>query len=268
MSSQEYSQISDRSRYVERMEKSMMDKLFFVDKIESDVLVDFGCGTGTLLGHVYKWMPGTTLVGYEKDPHMIEDAKGKFSILDGLFSFHQFWEEIEIAIKKCKEKRLKTAIVLSSVIHEVYHYSEPSEIDVFWKRIFESGFDFIVIRDMVPSRTIDRPSDMTDVSRIYSRFLHTQALSDFQNAWGSVENNRHLTHFLLKYKYTEPNWDREVKENYFPLFREDLMAKIPPKYRVMYHEHYVLPFIRRTVKDDFGIELKDPTHLKLILEME
>jgi hypothetical protein len=41
---------------------------------------------------------------------------------------------------------------------------------------------------------------------------------------------------------------------------------IPTGYDVLYHEHSALPFIKRTVRTDFGIELKDATHLKLILE--
>ena len=57
-----------------------------------------------------------------------------------------------------------------------------------------------------------------------------------------------------------------MKENYFPLYREDLLAMIPREYSVTYHEHYVLPYIRRMVKKELGVELKDPTHLKLILE--
>jgi hypothetical protein len=96
--------------------------------------------------------------------------------------------------------------------------------------------------------------------------LHTKQLQDFENIWGSIEDNRSLTHFLLKYKYETPNWEREVKENYLPLYREDLLAMIPVGYDVIYHEHFVLPYIKRTVKQEVGIEMKDPTHLKLILE--
>jgi hypothetical protein len=70
----------------------------------------------------------------------------------------------------------------------------------------------------------------------------------------------------LKYKYVEPNWAREVKENYMPLYREDLLALLDTdKYEIVYHEHYVLPYIKECVDKDLGIELKDNTHLKLIL---
>ena len=57
-----------------------------------------------------------------------------------------------------------------------------------------------------------------------------------------------------------------MKENYIPLYWEDLLAMLPKDYAILYQEHYPLPFLKRQLRSDFGIELKDPTHLKLILE--
>jgi len=75
-------------------------------------------------------------------------------------------------------------------------------------------------------------------------------------------------HFLLKYKYLQPNWNREVRENYFPLYREKLLSMIPDNYSILYHEHFTLPYIKESVKEDLGIEIKDNTHLKLILKLK
>lgn len=119
---------------------------------------------------------------------------------------------------------------------------------------------------MVPSRSVDRLACINDVKKAYHKFLHSKALTDFEGIWGSIESNRQLIHFLLKYRYLTPNWDREVRENYMPITREDLLAKIPNEYDVLFHEHYVLPFIWQSVKNDTGIEIKDPTHMKLILK--
>ncbi len=255
--------IKDHAQYNLRMEKSMMDKLFFVDKIEPEVVVDYGCATGCLLTHLKQWMPNVYLVGYDIDEQMIQTARERH-INEPQLKFYQRWDDVDNFLKQINKN---TAIVLSSIIHEIYHYCEPCEIDSFWQRLFNHNHvKYIVIRDMVPSRAIDRPSDITDVARVYGKYLHRQMLQDFQNVWGTIENNRQLTHFLLKYRYEEPNWSREVNENYFPIFREDLLAKIPENFRIVYHEHYSLPYIRRTVREDFGIELKEPTHLKLILE--
>ena len=39
-------EISNVDNYVEGMQKSLDDKLFFVDKLDFDVIVDFGCANG------------------------------------------------------------------------------------------------------------------------------------------------------------------------------------------------------------------------------
>ena len=239
-----------------RMELSMLDKLFFLDKIQTDLIVDFGCANGALLKAIQHFNSNIPLIGYDNDPNMsgVGDIASGRPITDD-------WNLIGDAVINKKHSTL----ILSSVLHEVCHYGSKADIDTFWSQVFETGFEYIVIRDMVPGRSIDRPSHINDVKRVYGKFLGSKALNEFEAIWGSIENNKQLVHFLLKYKYLEPNWVREVRENYMPINREALLAKIPENYDVIFHEHYVLPYIFQSVKDDVGIEIKDPTHLKLIL---
>ena len=244
--------ISDYATYNGRMELSMIDKLFFADKVQPDLVVDFGCADGSLLRHLKELKPELDVIGFDTDPNTGSN----------FVNIAHNWGLIEELIKKAKDPSL----ILSSVIHEVCHYASRAEIDDFWQKVFGSNFRYIIIRDMVPSRSIDRPSCINDVKKAYHKFLHTKALTDFEGIWGSIESNRQLLHFLLKYRYLTPNWDREVRENYLPITREDLLAKIPNEYDVLFHEHYVLPFIWQSVKNDTGIEIKDPTHIKLILK--
>ena len=82
---------------------------------------------------------------------------------------------------------------------------------------------------------------------------------------GSIGINKNLIHYLLKYRYTE-NWDRELNENYLPISKEKLLSLIPKNYEVIFYEHYALPFLKEKVREDFGIILKDKTHIKLILK--
>jgi hypothetical protein len=238
------------------MELSMLDKLFFLDKIQTDLIVDFGCANGALLKAIQHFNSNIPLIGYDNDPNMsgVGDIASGRPITDS-------WDIIRESVVGTK----RAALVLSSVLHEVCHYGSKADIDTFWSQVFETGFEYIVIRDMVPGRSIDRPSHINDVKRVYGKFLGSKALNEFEAIWGSIENNKQLVHFLLKYKYLEPNWVREVRENYMPINREALLAKIPENYDVIFHEHYVLPYIFQSVKDDVGIEIKDPTHLKLIL---
>lgn len=79
--------------------------------------------------------------------------------------------------------------------------------------------------------------------------------------------NREFYHLLLKYRYVE-NWDREVNENYFPILYDDLIDLIPNKYKVIYSENFVVPFIRDKVLQDLDITMKYNTHTKLVLSLK
>ena len=187
-------------------------------------------------------------------------------ISDDNLLIYNDWKKVIRFLIDHKDVDNKIALVLSSVIHEVCNYSSVDEIKKFWLTVFSGSFDYIVIRDMMPGRSIDRPSDITDLSRVYRKFWNSSQLEEFQNNFGSIENNKQLIHFLLKYQYLEPNWAREVKENYFALYREQMLSFIPLGYKVIYHEHFIPPYIKEEIENDLAITIKDPTHLKLIIE--
>lgn len=261
-------QIANYDTYNTRMAKPLMDKLFFVDKVDANLIVDYGCADGLLIQHLCNWYPdGTEFIGFDNDLKMVDLAKKRFPEYCNAY-FTDNWNSVINAVIEAKNRGKKTALNLSSVIHEVYSYGDVEAIGGFWQRVFCGNFDYIIIRDMMPNRTVDRAADINDIAKVYRKFLHRKELRDFETRWGSVESNKNLVHFLLKYTYTQPNWEREVKENYIPLYREDLLAMLPDAYAIGYHEHYVLPWLKRGVKNDFGIELKDPTHIKIILEKQ
>lgn len=267
--------IASTSEYNLRMQRSLIDKLFFIDKVDFDFLVDYGCADGSLLKAARSWVaPDVHLSGYDESYDMRSLAKANLN-KQALTDVTGELTQLAVFLTKHKEKnKTKTCLLLSSVIHEVLNYKSPEEITRFWDFALNgrldggsfAKFDYVVIRDMAPSRSIDRKADPDDISRVYRKFLNRQELKDFETAFGSIENQKNLVHFLLKCKYLEPNWARECRENYIPLYREDLLAMIPDEYSVIYEEHYPLPYVRRYVREDFGIQLKDPTHLKLILE--
>jgi len=252
--------IKDYENYNSSMKKSLLDKIFFIDKIEEvDYIVDYGCADGTLIKFLNNLFPDYKYLGYDIDPKMIELSNSQ-NECDNIY-FCDNWEAIERIIKD-----KKSCVILSSVIHEVYAYGTRKDVDVLWKRVFEDGFDYIVVRDMIPSSTIDKRADINDVSNILKK-ANKNHLFEFERKWGSIENNKNLIHFLLKYRYTE-NWVREVNENYFPLLREEFLSSIPNNYEIDFHEHFVLPFFKNSVFKDFGIRIKDNTHFKIILKKE
>lgn len=261
--------IEDMESYTLAMSKSMIDKMFFMDKIDESVttIVDYGCADAVLISNLARLFPAMTYVGYDLDEAMIEKAKKRCEGLSNvvLFSsledFHAWAAETGLDFRK-------TALNLSSLIHEVYSYGTADSIEAFWKFVTESGYGYLVIRDMCLDDSAHRPSLKEDVIKVKSGY-DSALLAQFESLHGTITDNRNLIHFLLKYRYLD-NWEREVHENYLPVSVEDIMGKIsagPEKYRLIYFDHYILPFLARSVKKDFDITLKDYTHVKFIYEL-
>ena len=263
--------------YNQNMAKGMEDKLFFINILplrESNhwVFVDFGCADGTLftaLGPILEKMGiQATLIGYDISETMVNLAKQKlasysFDKVSVVFTYN--WNIVD---KYIRYSNAKKAVILSSVVHEVYSYAESEQdIRVFWDRILNSGFDFICIRDMMPSESIDRPTD----EDMLQDFLETirdkkpelmDYVNDFQSHWGSLSNNKNFVHYLLKYRWIT-NWTREVNENYFPIYVEDFLDMMS-SYRSKYIKLFRVPFLDECWLKDFGLAITDNTHIKAV----
>ena len=86
-------QIQNYDVYVSRMQKSMYDKMFFVDKIideHIDTVIDFGCADGELIAHLRSFMPECRFIGYDIDCEMLERAKEKAPASEALSQDHQY----------------------------------------------------------------------------------------------------------------------------------------------------------------------------------
>ena len=252
------SPIQDIDLYISSMSKSMTDKMFFMDMIPNiGLIVDYGCADGELIKTCNEIDSDISYVGYDIDQDMVAIANNNIGDIGFVTDK---WD-------RCVPRSLKesnSVLVLSSVIHEVYSYGAPDDIHQFWKRVFCSGFDYIVIRDLVPDSSIDRmshPYDYYNITKNSDRWM----IKSFEKVWGSLSNNKNLIHYLMKYRY-EKNWDREVCENYFPIYKNDLLNLIPDSYKVNYYDHYILPYVKDTIKNDMGVNLVDNTHVKLIIK--
>lgn len=246
--------------YNDRMAKTLIDKLFFIDKVDADVFIDFGCADGTVLGYLHDLFPNNYYVGYDINPDMITIAKEKN--IDKNIKFYSDIEDVKAYLKNFDSKH-KVCLILNSVIHEIYSYSSYEQIEDFYKFAFSDLFDYIAIRDMMPNQSINRPADITDIARVRA-FANQSQLSEFEDIFGSIDNNKNLIHFLLKYKYIE-NWNRECRENYFPITTQQFLKRIPRNYCIDYYTEFLLPYAKRTIYEDFQINVKDTTHLKIIL---
>jgi hypothetical protein len=264
--------ISNYSAYLYGMQMSLQDKLFWTKIIphdDIDTIIDFGCADGTLLDAIDKeqiqlkdekridrlWC----LVGIDNNPEMLKKMGEKHSCILRAQSF----EDVPSTFK------VNALLNLSSVIHEVYSYCSAEEILSFWDNVFNSGFKYITIRDMMISKTVQRKRGYYP----YGNSMDDAQLADYcevrnlGNKGFTELDVKNQLEFLLKYRYIE-NWDREVREFYFPIYLEQLLNHVAENgnYYIEYINHYTLPFIKETVKQDFDIDLIDNTHCQLILK--
>lgn len=243
--------ISDLTGYNEHMAKSMADKLWFIPMIPGDIanIYDYGCADGTLLKLIHKQRPDLTLYGFDFNPDMLQLAKTNIPCA-------------HFVSKPMPLVPSQSLLNASSVFHEIHSYS--TDIEGEYAHIFGCGAQYIAIRDMFYSESAIRHSDPDSVDKL----VHLEPdwkLRDFEANHGPITENKNLLHYLLKYRYLA-NWSREVKENYLPYSLETFLMKIPSEYEVVYCEPYTLPFLKAQVAKDFGIELKDTTHAKILIE--
>ena len=239
------------------MRKSMLDKIWWLDKIDDnvDTVLDYGCTDGALLSMVHEMNHDMGLIGYDFNKDMIELAKGNLPI-------GYFFDNYAAANTFAPESR--TILIASSVFHEIENYSR--NVTSEYERIFNNGYKYIAIRDMFVSEKSCGIADQLTVAKVRQQY-DLSKIREFEEHIGSLDFNENLLQFFLTYRYNE-NWDREVRENYFPHTIEEFLSKIPDHYEVVHFEHYILPFVRTQVWKDFGVQLTDPTHGKILLKLK
>jgi hypothetical protein len=249
--------IKNMEVYNAGMRKSMLDKIWWMDKIDDSVnnVLDYGCADGTLLLMTHEINPSLGLLGYDCNNAMIDLAC--VNVPTAAFASNYG------AICKIAEKD-KTILIASSVFHEIENYSHNVETE--YERIFNNGYKYIAIRDMFVSEKSYGISDQLAVAKVRQQFSYDK-IQEFESCIGSLDYYENLLQFFLTYRYNE-NWDREVRENYFPHTIEQFLNKIPGYYEIVYFEHYTLPFVRDQVWKDFGVQLTEPTHAKILLKLK
>ena len=244
------------SVYNSEMKKSLMDKIFFIDKVPTNIFVDFGCADGTVIKFLASIYPENKYYGYDRSREMIGEASRK-----PVRSVCFYRDFPMLCSGLCISPARPITMLASSVLHEVYNEGRQEE---FWGSVDYLAPQYLVIRDMCVSKHVNRMSDPVMVARINRQFSSVM-IEEFEARWGSLYGNRSLVHFLLKYRFQE-NWRTELQENYFPFTYEQLLKDLSPDYEIVYQEHYILPYIKQSVMDAFGVDLQDRTHVKFILK--
>lgn len=245
--------IADLDTYTSGMRKSMEDKLWFLNFMGEDItsVYDYGCADGTLLGIIKKERPGVQLFGYDNSQEMLAMAKRRVP-------------GCTLSKKRMEAANSGQLTVASSVFHEIHSYGTLESIRGDYQHIFGIGSQYIAIRDMFYSTQMPVIADKATVRAVRSE-ASQDMLQEFEDIYGTIELNKNLTHWLLKYRYTE-NWARECRENYLPNSFENFLRSIPQSYELVYAEMYTLPFLRRKIYEDYAIDWRYPTHGKIYLK--
>lgn len=247
--------------YNKSMSRTLIDKMFFLPHVDATFFVDYGCGDGSLIEACNHFKPESLYIGYDNSPEQIKKAEEKFFLTDNIIITDDL-EYLKTLVEAYKDK--KSCLILSSVIHEVYSYQSKEDIEKFWDFVTNTGFDYIAIRDMYPA------DYSMYLNSIENNKKYHDKLRQFEEVWGSIRNEYNYQHFLLKY-YQIENWERELHENYLPLPYWKLIKKISISkydYQTIYENRYILPFLQKRVRKDFGFSLYHPTHYQLLLEKQ
>ena len=251
--------IADQDHYTTEMHKSLFDKLFFAPLIDSDCIVDYGCADGALIRAHEHIFPGVFMVGYDHSTSMIRKARELSP--NHSDAFHTWdWKSAYHKVLGAKSP----ALLLSSVMHEVYTYCNEAQEAEFENTVWNSGFKYVIIRDMMHNAVMDRKALMTDVAKV-KMVMPATMIWEHEENFGTIENQTSLIHLLLKARYAA-NWAREVKENYLSVKLEKFLKLVPSTYEPVHFNHYTLPFVREKVAEDFGINIMDRTHVQLIFK--
>lgn len=252
--------IKDYKVYLDRMDASLIDKCWWVDKIPDniDTIVDFGCAAGHLKKALDVLCPNRFhYIGIEIDMTLYEACE-KSGI--------EVYPTMARAIKIADIDLDHTVLVMNSVIHELFTY-DPNA----WTKLKEMdilGFKYIAIRDMhIPPERYQIPLS------VQCEFVERIKKSPYSNQWNDfwkvVEHRSKLyrtstivfTEFLLKYRYKE-NWNRECYEQYLWNW-SDLIFK---SYGRQEEQRFYIPFLKQKMFEDFNAVLTIPTHIRLLLE--
>ena len=248
--------MKDLNVYQLRLEKSLEQKMFFVNKVDLrtyDLIVDFGCGTGALLRRLSKEVPEyTKLIGYDINSDMLvacEKQNGAKNIV--------FTDNFDL-IKECTQTAKRTMIIFSTVLHEI-----DGEKQLEIAESIMPLFDTVVIRDMKRPLNNEPISNLTR-KRVLMQVAPWQAQM-FESRWGKIRDKENLYRFFLMNEFVE-NFETEVEEDYFGVKWSEITWKLQALgYKSIYEYSYTLPYRKAQVKKLFNHVMHDITHRELIM---
>lgn len=261
--------------YLAGMKKSMntKEKLWFIKQVNLssyDMIVDFGCATGSILAIIDKLLPedsNTLLCGIDKMTYLEDE----YPRLNHSVVFLSALNDIKTEALQDK----KILLILSSVLHEVDNSTLTQLIN--WACDYVTT---VVCRDMFFPMSYQSTPKYKEIKAYHSLTSDEQRqLEEIRSTYVTKCERYWLTkllyEFFLKYTYKE-NWDTEVQEIYLCNKAFDFCTTLgginktfnPYPFFISYFKTYILPYKKKEVQKKFGYKMRYPTHIKFILNKE
>lgn len=246
--------------YTREMAKGLAEKLFFLEHLPQGAgLLDFGCADGPLLEMVAHARPDLQLAGLDLSETIL--AKARARGLDAQWFTTQqagaAWAD------GLRAQGIPVVLLASSVLHEVHHYGGPTAWDAFWRFAHPTHFDGFALRDFSITAA-DRAAEDPVFVEAVRRGLPLWQRASFEGIWGTIATRGHAVHAALKAPWVD-SWEREGPENYFPIDREEIAARLEHAYGpARIWDAHRLAFSNADTLRRFGVELPCTTHLKAL----
>lgn len=263
--------VRDYRIYNEEMTKSLIDKMFFMDKIPGvKCVIDFGCADGALLRFIAPHFKNITFIGYDSDEVMIKKAETyKTAKCSTNYNNIKYFHRNDLTNMLTYISRFspdEIAINFSSVLHEIFSFHDTDAIQTI---INHTQPKYITIRDMYwhwNGAANSKYLLMKDINHIiYKGNINEKYIEDFEDKHGTVISWRGLTHFLMKYQWINNGWCEELSKDYYSW---DLkMFLLTVNYIPIFENHYQLPYLMDKWEKEFGFFEPDAhTHAQFILK--
>ena len=268
--------ISDVEHYVSEMKKPLADKLWFLEHVWVESMLDIGTADATIPIHLsdlfkhdfkcYAYEPDYNLYWMGNVAANATNNNGKYE--GRVFIYNKFREYLNVV----KSKKQIDLINLSSVLHEVYNGYSGGVIDLF-RIIKESDARYISIRDMKLKHLNFSDSLYMEIPEKYK-----EKWQEWQECHDGAHDGGHdccyddkLIQFLLKYRY-DVNWEAEVREDYFATDWDEIdkILRILGYKKVM-EKNYTPDFIKNDVQKTFDFSFDNheiTTHTNILYRFD
>ena len=246
--------------YAAGMEASAVDKAKLLRHVRPGLIVELGCGNGTVLELLRRRFPRSRLVGVDCSAEMIRRCRKRFPGL-------QFLKR-DITLPLFQPASVDS-IVLCSIMHEVfsykgYDYSAVRRTLAHCAAALKPG-GRLVIRDGVKPAKQDAVYLTFRNPVAYRKFLRFSVeFGSSDIAWRMKDGRiqvarRDAMEFLTKYIY-DVNWKYEVKEQFGVFTLADWAVELRKAgFQVLHRESYLIEWLRRTHwAKDVTMEAKTP----------